>query len=138
MERKLPIALLWSLLVLLVACGEAATATPVPVPISTRIPASTVVPITAPPDVLTPEPVSPGELLFVSKGCSTCHGTQGEGTDIAPPLGGHTGEQVKRQVRSPVGLMPAFPPDKISDQELEQVAQYLTTLAFDGHHEGGK
>lgn len=133
MNRKLPSALLWSLLILLGACGGAATATPVPA--STRISAPTVVPTTALPEAPTPEPVSRGQQLFVSKGCSACHGAQGEGTGIAPALGGHTGGQVKRQVRSPVGLMPAFAPDKISDAELEQIAQYVTTLAVDHQHD---
>lgn len=133
MKRKLPRAFLWSLLILLGACGGAATATPIPA--STRIPAATVVAMTALPEAPTPEPASRGQQLFVSKGCSACHGAQGEGTDIAPGLGGHTGEQVKRQVRAPMGLMPAFAPDIISDQELEQIAQYIETLAVGHRHD---
>lgn len=133
MKIKLPIALLWSLLILLGACGGAAIATPIPA--TTQILEPKAVATTARPEAPTPGPASRGQQLFVSKGCSACHGTQGEGSGIAPALGGHTGEQVKRQVRSPVGLMPAFSPDQISNQELEQIAQYLTTLAVDHQHD---
>ncbi len=43
--------------------------------------------------------------------CFFCHGLQAQGSDIAPPLAGThlTDEQIFKQVRSPRGVMPAFP-----------------------------
>lgn len=35
-------------------------------------------------------PADPGARLFSTKNCATCHGMQGEGTFLAPPLAGLT------------------------------------------------
>ena len=70
-----------------------------------------------------------GQELFVAKGCSACHGQNGEGTDFAPALPGHSPAQVKRQARAPIGLMPIFPPDKISNEELEAIAEFIGGLS---------
>ena len=53
----------------------------------------------------------------------------GQGSQIAPALPGHSEAQVRRQVRAPMGLMPVFPPDRVSNQELEEIAAYITTLS---------
>lgn len=83
-----------------------------------------------------PPGVGVGERLFVSKGCASCHGQKGEGADTAPALPGHTAAEVRRQVRGPVGAMPAFGRDQITDQELEQIAAYITSLpGAPGHRE---
>ena len=85
-------------------------------------------PRTTVPDTITPVPPTAmptiqeqGQKLFVSKGCSACHGQDGQGTAIAPALPGHSAAIVKRQVRAPVGIMPLFSPDEISNEELEQI-----------------
>jgi mono/diheme cytochrome c family protein len=70
-----------------------------------------------------------GKQLYLAKGCAACHGQNAEGSDIAPALPGHTKEQVLRQVRTPVGNMPSFGPEKISDDELEMIADYIAGLA---------
>ena len=75
------------------------------------------------------QPASPGEKLFVIKGCAACHGEMGQGSQIAPALPGHSETQVRRQVRAPMGLMPVFPPDRVSNQELAQIAAYITSLS---------
>ncbi len=69
--------------------------------------------------------LSLGHELFVSKGCAACHGQDAEGTGIAPPLAGHTSAQVKRQARAPLGIMPVFPPDKLSNDELEAIVEFI-------------
>jgi mono/diheme cytochrome c family protein len=69
-----------------------------------------------------------GLELFVAKGCSACHGDSAQGTVIAPALPGHSATAVKRQVRAPIGLMPVFPPDKVSNAELEVLAQWVDDL----------
>ncbi|MDA0264771.1 MAG: cytochrome c [Chloroflexi bacterium] len=77
---------------------------------------------------------SEGQQLFTAKGCAACHGANGEGTGIAPALSGHTGGQVRRQVRAPLGLMPVFPPSVVSNEELAQIADYVETLAGEHAH----
>ena len=58
----------------------------------------------------------------------------GQGSAIAPGLAGHSSAQVKRQARAPLGLMPVFPPSKISNTELGQIAEYIETLGGDHAH----
>ena len=109
------------------ACGAAATPTVVPTPEPTSTPASAL------PSTLTPE--SHGTQLFSEKGCAACHGQNAEGSAIAPALPGHTAEQVRRQVRNPIGAMPRFGPEQISDEELEKLVEFITELTSDGHEE---
>lgn len=102
---------------LLAACGQ-------PSPTATTPPATTL------------SPGEQGERLFAVKGCSACHGLGAEGSDIAPGLPGHSAEQVLRQVRNPVGSMPAFGAERISNQELDLLAFYVESLeAGDAHSE---
>ena len=111
-----------SILLLLVACEKATTPPPAvtPVPTSDVITAPTALPLTG--------PAEDGRILFSEKGCSACHGQDAKGTDIAPALPGHSGAIVKRQVRAPIGMMPVFPPDKISNVELDAIAAYVESI----------
>ena len=81
----------------------------------------------------TPIPMgsSIGEQLYHSKGCSTCHGSRQGGSVIAPKLNGFTANQVKRQVRAPVGAMPVFGPSVISNEELNLIALFVASLSHD-------
>ena len=110
-----------------VACGAAATPVVVPTLETTPTPASKPSSTTA--------PEAHGSQLFVEKGCAACHGQNGEGSAIAPALPGHTAEQVRRQVRNPIGAMPRFGPEQISDEELEELIEFITELKADGHDE---
>ena len=101
------------LLLLASACGASATSTSAPILTPPATSASVL------------QPASTGEQLFVSKGCAACHGSIGQGSEIAPALAGHT----ETQVRAPMGLMPVFPPDRVSNQELAQIAEYVTGLS---------
>ena len=80
------------------------------------------------------EPMSEDQEVFIAKGCAACHGQNSEGTDFAPALAGHTEGQIRRQVRAPVGIMPVFPPDKVSNDELAQLVSYITNLEGDHAH----
>ena len=74
-----------------------------------------------------------GRDLFISKGCGGCHGQDAEGTTIAPALAGHTGQMVRRQVRTPRFKMPAFSATQVSDDELDTIVRYIATLEGEGH-----
>ena len=93
-------------------------------------------PTATPPPVATLTPAEQGEQLFATKGCSACHGRGAVGSDIAPALPGHSAEQVRRQVRNPLGAMPAFGPGQISEGELDLLVTYVESLeAGDSHSE---
>jgi mono/diheme cytochrome c family protein len=77
--------------------------------------------------------IETGHQAFQDEGCSACHGEDAEGTDLAPALAGHSEAAVRRQVRAPVGNMPVYPPDKLSDDELDAIAAYISHL--EGGHE---
>ncbi|MFQ6015306.1 MAG: c-type cytochrome [Anaerolineae bacterium] len=112
------------------------TATPVP-PTATPIPpTATPVPPTATPMLPTPTPelAEEGKALFAQKGCAACHGSNAEGTDIAPALAGHSREQVFKQVRNPVGEMPALTEEQVSDEELEKIAAFIESLGPVAEH----
>ncbi|PKB71547.1 MAG: hypothetical protein BZY87_04660 [SAR202 cluster bacterium Io17-Chloro-G6] len=115
--------LILGLFSLTAACGGASDTPAAP-------PTSTAEPTTAAP----PTPDSQGERLFTASGCGACHGTQGQGSAIAPALAGHTAGQVRRQARAPLGLMPVFPPSKISNEELVQIGEYIESLVGDHVH----
>ncbi len=117
------LGLITVLLLLIAACGgDAVTPSVPPLPTATLTAAAP----------STPE--SEGQRLFIANGCGACHGELGQGSSIAPALAGHTASQVMRQARAPLGLMPVFPPSKISNAELDQIAEYIETLEGDHAH----
>jgi cytochrome c5 len=121
--RAMNISVVLLLFLAVTACGNAAT--PKPAPTSN--------PDSAPSSSLAPE--AHGPQLFADKGCAACHGQNAEGSDIAPALPGHTAEQVRRQVRNPIGTMPRFGPEQLSDKELEELIEFITELKSEGHEE---
>ena len=125
LAKLFAIGILLSSMLTAAACGAAATPTVIPPPQPT--------PTSAPSLTLVPE--VHGQQLFVDKGCAACHGQNAEGSDIAPALPGHTAEQVRRQVRNPIGTMPRFGPERISNEELEELVEFITELTSDGHGE---
>ncbi len=69
-----------------------------------------------------------GKEIYLAAGCGGCHGFDGEGSEIGPALVGHTGEQVRRQVRAPLATMPSYDVSQISDADLEKIAAYVESL----------
>lgn len=72
-------------------------------------------------------PASPAQALF-EENCGECHGDDGSGSDEAPTVAGHAAEKVREQVRMPEGDMKAVPPEKLSDADLELIAQFVAGL----------
>jgi mono/diheme cytochrome c family protein len=70
-----------------------------------------------------------GKQVFASHRCASCHGVNGQGAagpKIAPPpleLPGFI-----KQVRDPVGEMPSFGPDQVSDADLADAYAFLKSL----------
>lgn len=77
-----------------------------------------------------------GRELYLEAGCDSCHGDMAQGTSAGPALPGHSEEAVIRQVRSPLGSMPAYPPSQLGDDQLREIASYIASLeAADEHVE---
>ncbi|HXV35352.1 MAG TPA: cytochrome c [Gaiellaceae bacterium] len=72
--------------------------------------------------------------VYLDAGCATCHGTDGEGTGVGPALGGHTAQQVRQQVRSPLAQMPSYSREQLSDEELAAIVAYIAGLEAAEEH----
>ena len=78
--------------------------------------------------------IDAGYEVYLAAGCAVCHGENAEGTDLAPALAGHSDAAVRRQVRAPTGSMPVYPPEKISETELDALVAYITHLGGEDDH----
>jgi ubiquinol-cytochrome c reductase cytochrome c subunit len=81
--------------------------------------------------------VRPGSLTtgrdIYQANCAACHSAGGTGAAltngrVAPPLSRATPLQVAEAVRVGPGLMPAFPPQVLTDQQVDAVASYVQQL----------
>ena len=87
-----------------------------------------------PAPTLTP---TPGVLTsFEAAGCGVCHGEDGEGSAIGPALAGHAAAQIRRQVRTPRGIMPAYSVAALSDHDLDEIVEFIVNLAPPGEEHG--
>lgn len=75
-----------------------------------------------------PEPLDPGRAIYLTAGCTICHGLDARGGVTGPSLAGSLAEIVKHMVRDGPGGMPAWPLDKLSDADLGTLATYLQGL----------
>ena len=73
---------------------------------------------------------SEGERLFIMKGCLGCHGASGRGC-VGPDIGRTplSFDDVLKQVRHPRQRMPAFPPEAVSDAEVQKIYGYLKSIS---------
>lgn len=116
MSKSILLAVWIGVTLAVAACSSAATAVP------------TATPTMLPSPVLETQ-ASPGQQLFISRGCATCHGRNAQGTNVAPTLAGLTAAQVEQQVRAPTGTMPAFSTEALSDEELAKIIEFIEGLA---------
>jgi len=75
--------------------------------------------------------VDSGRRMFASTGCGACHGTQGQGTSLAPPIAPPPLElqALIAYARRPTGKMPAVPVATASDQDLADIYAFLKSVA---------
>jgi mono/diheme cytochrome c family protein len=73
-----------------------------------------------------------GKALFMKNMCYTCHGTVGQGGErgAGPKLAPDPFPFVafEMQLRTPRGVMPRFPKEYVSDQELADIYQYVASV----------
>ncbi len=77
---------------------------------------------------VSPQVIEIGYSLYLENGCNACHGENGEGTDLAPALAGHTRDDVYRQLRAPTGIMTPFSPEQIGIRDAEYIVAYIENL----------
>jgi ubiquinol-cytochrome c reductase cytochrome c subunit len=82
--------------------------------------------------VVTEGDVHSGRELFLTY-CSACHSAAGVGATlnngrIAPSLSRATSTQIGEAVRVGPGLMPQFPPDVLTDGDVDAIAGYVAVL----------
>lgn len=78
-------------------------------------------------DKVDDEPV--GYPIYVARGCASCHGLQGEGGAVGPPIAGAFPQVVRVIVRLGPEGMPAYSEGALSERELEAIIEYLRSLA---------
>jgi len=79
---------------------------------------------------------NPMEQLYLKNGCSACHGIYAEGIGVTPRLQGRKKEvliqrlkDLKRgKTKSAFGTVMISFAQALSDEQIEQMAQYLSTL----------
>ena len=82
--------------------------------------------LAAPP---TSDPVERGKQLFVTKNCASCHGLDGRGGVIGPPIVGTKAEKLRSKTLAGPRGMPAYAPGALTDDDLAAIAAYLSTMS---------
>jgi len=75
--------------------------------------------------------VDSGRRMFTNAGCGACHGSQGQGTSLAPSVAPPPLElpALIAYARQPTGRMPAVPVATASDQDLADIYAFLKSVA---------
>ncbi|MEU4481201.1 c-type cytochrome [Micromonospora sp. NPDC023966] len=90
--------------------------------------------------------VAPGDLVsgrdLFAANCAPCHGAAGSGAVLtngwsAPPLYDASATQVAEAVRVGPGLMPAFPAQVLTDQQVDDLTSYVRRLRTERLDPGG-
>lgn len=90
--------------------------------------------------------VAPGDLAsgreVFAANCAPCHGATGSGAVLtngwsAPPLYDASATQVAEAVRVGPGLMPAFPGQVLTDQQVDDLTSYVRRLRTERLDPGG-
>ncbi|MDP2660706.1 MAG: c-type cytochrome [Dehalococcoidia bacterium] len=103
------------------AWQEVAALAPTPTPAPPRAPAAAA-------SASGSDLAAKGRQLFQDKGCFACHGPNAEG-GAGPGLAGKTEAELLKQVRTPRGAMPPYPPDRLSDDEVHSIAAFIESLS---------
>lgn len=73
------------------------------------------------------DPVAHGKQLFIVNGCAGCHGLDGRGGIIGPSIVGVKAAKIGSKTKvGPKGMLP-YAPGAITDQDLADIAAYLSS-----------
>lgn len=81
----------------------------------------------------TVSPVAEGKAVY-SANCAACHGPEAQGTTVAMALPGHSADVIRRQVRAPMGQMPAFSESQLNNAQLDAIIAYIESLPAPENH----
>jgi mono/diheme cytochrome c family protein len=114
MQRHVRAAIVAAACILVVACGTARRSEPIAGPLPVSDPQ-----------------VAQGRIVFM-RHCNQCH-NEGEAS-LGPALNNVPAPPflVRIQIRNGLGAMPAFPPEKISDAEMDALLAYVLALRAHG------
>jgi mono/diheme cytochrome c family protein len=89
---------------------------------------------TAKPDDPPRQDVGNGKRIFANAGCAACHGSEGQGTSLAPQIAPPPLElpALIAYSRQPTGKMPPVPVATASDQDLADIYAFLKSVAPQG------
>jgi mono/diheme cytochrome c family protein len=86
----------------------------------------------APAGTASGDPVAQGLRLFVTMGCATCHGLDALGGVVGPAIAGVDLRAVLGRTRQPMGGMPRYSAETLTDDQATAIAAYLRTLSPPG------
>ncbi|MBI3737472.1 MAG: cytochrome c [Chloroflexi bacterium] len=74
------------------------------------------------------DPIELGRQLFVTNGCATCHGLDGRGGIVGPPIVGTKAEKLRTVTLVGPKGMPAYAPGALTDEDLATISTYLNSI----------
>ncbi len=74
------------------------------------------------------DPVQLGKQLFVAESCASCHGLDGRGGIVGPPIVGTKAEKLRTVTSIGPKGMPAYAPGALGDEDLAAIAAYLNSI----------
>ncbi len=80
--------------------------------------------------------VERGKALMVSQGCAACHGLEGRGGAVGPPILGFASSKFRLRTRKGPGGMPAYDQGALTDDDLAAIEAYLDSLVAAGGTSG--
>jgi len=129
----LALALLAVAVLAVTSAAAAAPATPA-ASATSAAPAASTAPATAAPSG-NDSSIATGKTLFNTVGCWSCHGFDGQGAmSRGIASGPHINARVLpeaafiHQLRTPIGVMPPYTADVLSDEQVRDIYHYLSSL----------
>ncbi len=74
------------------------------------------------------DPVEYGKQLFITKDCATCHGLDGRGGIVGPPIVGTKADKLRAKTTVGPEGMPAYASGALTDEQLTAIAAYLNAM----------
>lgn len=74
------------------------------------------------------DPVERGKQLFVTTGCASCHGLDGRGAIVGPPIVGTKADKLRAKMLAGPKGMPASAPNAATDEDVAAMAAYLKAM----------
>ncbi len=69
-----------------------------------------------------------GKQLFITKDCATCHGIDGRGGIVGPPIVGTKADKLRSKTSVGPKGMPAYASGALTDEQLAAIAAYLNAM----------